>query len=339
MRRALLTLVLVSLVAPVAVFAQTTDVTTYKLTGARIAIGQDVRVERDEEVTDAAVVILGSLTVEGRVRDGIVVVGGDLHLGPASDVRGEIVLVGGKLTRDASARQVGSINYVSFGEWSRLATAWFPRINFGGFGDFGQWLRLAGTLARLSVLGVLMALMLIVARAPVARVGRAAGAEPVRATLVGLAAGIFFIPVLIAASIALAITIIGIPFVALLVPIALAIAAFTLVLGFTAMACRLGEWLEDRLGWQPGNAFISTALGFFVIVGPTLAAKLIGVAPQGFRFGAFALLMVGLAIESVVWTMGVGAAVMTGLGRWHTVPPPIIVQPDPPSQSTPSVAY
>jgi len=66
MRRALLTLVLASLVSPVSLSAQTADVTTYKLTGARIAIGQDVRVERDEEVTDSAVVILGSLSVEAR---------------------------------------------------------------------------------------------------------------------------------------------------------------------------------------------------------------------------------------------------------------------------------
>jgi hypothetical protein len=343
MRRALLTLVLASLVAPVAVFAQPAeapaDVTTYKLTGARIAIGQDVRVERDEEVTDAAVVILGSLTVEGRVRDGIVVVGGDLHLGPASDVRGEIVLVGGTLTRDAGAQQVGSINYVSFGEWSRLATAWLPRFSFGGFGEFRQWLSLAGTLARVSLLGVLMALMLIVARAPVARVGRAAAAEPLRAAVIGFAAEIFFVPFLIAASIALAITIIGIPFVAILVPMAMVIATFALVLGYTALACRIGEWLEDRLGWQPGNAFVSTALGFFLIVGPTLAARLIGLAPEPFRYGAFAMLVAAVTIEFLVWTIGLGAAVMTGLGRWYTVPPPIFVQPDPPNQSSPSVAF
>jgi hypothetical protein len=338
MRRALLTLVLAGLVAPISVFAQTTDVTTYKLTGARIAIGQDVRIERDEEVTEAAVVILGSLTVEGRVRDGVVVVGGDLHLGPASDVRGEIVLVGGKLTRDASARQLGTINYVSFGEWSRLATAWIPRFSFGGFGEFRQWISLAGTLARLSVLGVLMALMLIVARAPVARVGRATAAEPLRAAVIGLAAEILFFPFLIVASIALVITIIGIPFVAILVPMALVVAAFAMVLGYTAVACRVGEWLEDRFGWQPGNAFISTALGFFVIAGPTLAARLIGLAPEPFRFGTIALLAAGLTIEFLVWTIGLGAAIMTGLGRWYTVPPPIAVQPNPPSQS-PSVAF
>ena len=76
----------------------------------------------------------------------------------------------------------------------------------------------------MSVLGVLMAMMLIVARAPVARVGRAALAEPLRAVLVGLAAEIFFVPLLVAASIGLAMTIIGIPFVAMLVPIAIVIA-------------------------------------------------------------------------------------------------------------------
>ncbi len=336
MRRALLTIVLASLVAHVSVFAQTTDVTSYKLTGSRIAIGQDVRVERDEEVTGSAVVVLGSLRVEGRVIDGIVVVGGDLHLGPNSDVRGEIVLVAGQLTRDAGARQVGRINYVSFGEWSRRAMVWFPRFDFG---DAGRWLGLAGTLARVSVLAVLMGLILMVARAPVARVGRAAAAEPVRAALIGLAAEVFFVPFLIAASIALAITIVGIPFVALLVPIAIVMAVFALVLGYTAMACRLGEWMEDRLGWQPGNAFLATAIGFVLDIGPALAARLIGVAPEPFRIGAFALLVFGLTIEFLAWTIGLGAALMTGLGRWHTVPPSIPVEPNPPSQSNASVAY
>jgi hypothetical protein len=29
--------------------------------------------------------------------------------------------------------------------------------------------------------------------------------------------------------------------------------------------------------------------------------------------------------------MGVGAAIITGLGRWYTVPPPIAVQPTQPT--------
>lgn len=336
MRRALLTVVLAGFAGHVSLAAQSPEVTTYKLTGARIAIGQDVRIDRNEEVTDSAVVILGSLTVEGRVRDGIVVVGGDLHLGATSDVGGEIVLVGGQLTRDEGSRQVGRVNYVSFGDWSRRATAWFPRVDFGGFGG---WLSLAGTLARVSVLAVLMAFLLIVARAPVARVGRAAAAEPLRAALIGLVAEIFFVPFLVAASIALAITIVGIPFVAILVPIAMVMAVFAMVLGYTALACRLGEWVEDRLGWQPGNAFLATALGFGLIVGPTLAARLIGVAPAPLQASAFALLVVGVMVEFLVWTIGIGAALMTGLGRWHTVPPPISVAPPPTGPSSATVAY
>ena len=326
MRYALLTFVLAGFVSQHAAAAQVTEVTTYRLTGTRIAIGQDVHIERNEEVTDAAVVVGGSLTVDGRVRDGIIVVGGDLRLTATADVRGDIVLVGGQLLRDEGARHTGSINYISFGEWSRRTFGWLPTFEFG---DFGRWLSLAGTFARLSLLAVLMAVLLIVARAPVARTGRTAAAEPVRAALIGLAAEIFFVPFLIAASIGLAITIVGIPFVALLVPIALVIAVFALVLGFTSLACRLGEWLEDRLGWQPGNAFLATAIGVFLIMGPTLAARLIGVGPDALRPGAFALLMVGLAIEFLAWTIGLGAAILTGLGRWHTVPPPITTGPAP----------
>ena len=106
--------------------AQTPDSTTYRLTGTRIAFGQDVRIERDEEVTDAAIVVGGSLTIDGRVRDGVVVVGGDLHLSSTADVRGDIVLVGGQLTRDAGAQLTGGVNYISFGEWSRRNFGWLP---------------------------------------------------------------------------------------------------------------------------------------------------------------------------------------------------------------------
>ena len=186
------------------------------------------------------------------------------------------------------------------------------------FGEFGRWISLAGTLARVSVLGVLMVMMLIVARAPVARVGRAALAEPLRAFVIGLAAEIFFVPLLVAASIGLAMTIIGIPFVAVLVLIALVVAAFAFVLGFTALACRIGEWIEDRLGWQPGNAFVATAIGFVLLLALTLLARMVDVASGGSAPLTFAMMAIGLTVEFLAWTTGVGAAIITGLGRWYT---------------------
>jgi hypothetical protein len=334
MRNALLAGALAAVFVQGTAWAQTTDSTTYRLTGTRIAIGQDVRVERDEEVSDAAIVIGGSLTIDGRVRDGVLVVGGDLHLSSTADVRGDIVLVGGQITRDAGARQYGTVNYVSFGDWWRREFGWLPVIRFG---EVSRWLSLAGTVARVSVLGVLMVLMLLVARAPVARVGRAVLAEPLRAFVIGFAAEVFFVPFLIAGSIGLALTIIGIPFVALLVPIAIVLAVFAFVLGFTALACRIGEWVEDRLGWQPGNALVATAIGSTILLGPTLFARFMDIAAWGAGPITFLMIAIGLTVEFIAWTMGLGAAIMTGLGRWYTVPPAIAAEP--PNHPTTSAAY
>ena len=115
------------------------------------------------EVSDAVVAVGGSVTIDGRVRDGVVVVGGNLHLSSTADVRGDVVLVGGQIVRDPGAQLLGGVNYISFGDWSRHNFGWLPTVRFG---EVGRWLSLAGTLARVSVLGILMAMLLIVARAP-----------------------------------------------------------------------------------------------------------------------------------------------------------------------------
>lgn len=295
---------------------------TYRITGTRFAVAQNVHVDRDEEVTDGVAVVGGSARIDGRVEDGILVVGGDLHLGPTADIRGDVVLVGGTLIRDQGARLSGGVSYVSFGDWSRRTGlfGWWPRIELG---NTGRWLSLAATLFRVSILAILMLVVLLVARGPVARVGRAAAAEPVRAAIIGLAAEVLFLPVVLVFSIALGITIIGLPFVFLLVPVAILVALVALLLGFTALACRLGEWLEDRLGWRPRSAVPATALGMFLILMPTLLARLLGVAPEPLRLAAFGVLVAGAIAEFLIWTIGLGATLMTGFGRWNTTPPPI----------------
>jgi hypothetical protein len=293
----------------------------YRLTGSRIAVAHDVHVEEDEEVTDAVVVVGGSLRVDGRVRDGILVVGGNLHLGPTADVRGDVALVGGAFTRENGSRLLGSVSYVSFGDWARVTRVdWWPRLDFGAL---GRWLSLVATVARISLLAVLMLFVVLVARAPVARVGRAAAAEPFRAAVVGVAAEVLFLPLVLIVSVALGITIVGLPLVALLVPVSVLLAFVALLLGYTALACRIGEWAEDRLGWRPRSAFLATTIGLLLIVTPTLLARGLNVAPDPLRWAAFGLLVAGVIVEFAVWTVGLGATLMTGFGRWNTTPPPI----------------
>lgn len=296
-----------------------------------MAIGRSIHIASDEEVTDAVVVIGGSLRVDGRVRDGVVVIGGNIDLGPQADVRGDAVVVGGRLTREAGAQLHGSISDVTIGDWTPWAIGgwWIPMVDFGGF---GRWLTLFGAVFWVSLLAVLMLIILAVARAPVARIGQSAAAAPVQAFLAGLAAEILFVPALIIASVALFVTIIGIPLVVVLVPIAIFTLFVALVLGFTAIATRVGEWLGDRVGWQAHSAVIAAALGLLVIVGPTILGHMIGVAPAPLRFAAFGLLLTGYVIEFIVWTIGFGATLMTGFGRWSTAPPRI-----PPPPAVPAV--
>lgn len=293
-----------------------------RTTGSRVAIGRSIQIARDEEVNDAVVVIGGSLRIDGRVRDGVVVVGGNVELGPEADVRGDVVLVGGRLSRADGAQLRGSVSDVSFGEWGSWSWGGI-HVPVVDLGDLGRWISLLGALFRVSLLALLMALVLVVARAPVARVGRAAAAEPGRAFLLGLAAEVLFLPALIVASIGLIVTIIGIPLVVLLVPVACLAVFAGLILGFTSVACRLGEWIEDRLGWRGNSAFLATAIGLILVIGPTFVSRMIGIAPAPMQFGGWALLLTGVAIEFVVWTVGLGATLMTGFGRWSTAPPPV----------------
>ena len=295
---------------------------TYKLTGTRVAFAQNVRIAADEEITDGVAVFGGSLRVDGRVSDGILVVRGDVQLGPAADVRGDVVIVGGSLIRDPESRLAGAVSYVSLGDWSRGTGLldWRPSL---ALGETGRWLSLGATVFRVAAIAAFMILVLLVARAPVARVGRAAAAEPVRAAIIGLAAEVLFLPFVLVCSIALGITIIGLPFVFLLVPMAFALAFVAFLLGYTALACRLGEWLEDRLGWRPRSAFTATAMGMLLIIGPTILARALGIAPEPARLAAFGVLVFGVCLEFVIWTIGLGATLMTGFGRWNTSPPPL----------------
>jgi hypothetical protein len=293
----------------------------FRTTGSRIAIGRSIQIPRGEEVSDVVVAIGGSVRVDGRVRDGMVVIGGDVSLGPQADVRGDIVLVGGRLEREPGAQLRGSVSDVSFGDWGwAIGGLSFPSVDFPGI---GRWLALFGAMFRVALLALVMAIMLLVARAPVARIGRSAGAEPIRAFLVGLAAAIFFVPLLIAACIALIFTIIGIPLVAVLVPGAFCLGFVALMLGFTAMACRIGEWVEDRLGWRGHSALLATGIGLFVIVGPSMLSRFLGFGPGPVRALAIGILVAGVAFELIIWTVGLGATLMTGFGRWSTAPPPV----------------
>jgi hypothetical protein len=291
----------------------------FRRTGTRIGIVRSITVAEDEEVSDGIVVVGGSLRVLGRVRGDVVVVGGGVTLEPTAEVRGDITLVGGSLVRAPGAQVTGRVNETAFGTWDRprwRGVGW-PRV------EFGAWPTLAGTVGRIVMLGIFVALVVLLARRPVLRVGDAVTAEPLRAVVVGVLAQVMFVPLVIIGSVALAITIIGIPFLLLLLPVVV-IGAFVLaLLGFSAVAYRVGNWIAGRMGLADPGLVAAGLLGLIAVLLPTLIARAVDVVPGPFGLVAGSLLIAGILVEYVAWTIGLGAAIVTGFGRWSTVPPPV----------------
>ncbi len=294
----------------------------YRRTGARLAFGKSIVVAEDEDVTESVIAIGGSVRIEGRVREEVVVIGGSLELTPTAEVRDDITVLGGQVTIAPGARHTGELHHGmarGFSGWAWPTLAW-SRMDLGGA---TRWLSLAGTLTRVVLLGLAVALLTWVARGRVSRIGAVATATPVRAGLVGLAMQILFVPALVVLAIVMAVTIVGLPFVAIVIPLAVVAMCAAMLLGFASLANTLGHAIGRRAGWTTETAVWAGVLGMAVIVLPTLLSRLVGMAPESARAVPMALLAIGTAVEYVAWTIGLGAAVMTGLGKWAVVPPPL----------------
>ena len=294
----------------------------YRRTGARLAVGKSIVIAEDEDVTEAVLAVGGSVRVDGRVRDELVVIGGSLELTPTAEVRGDITVVGGQVTIAPGARHTGELHHGmarGFPGWAWPTVGW-SWIDLGGA---ARWLSLAGTLTRVALLGLAIALLTLAARGRVTRIGAVARTTPVRAGLIGLATQVLFIPALIVLAIVMAVTIVGLPFVAIVIPLAVVTMCAAMLLGFTSLAHTLGQAIGRRAGWATDTAVWAGVLGMAVIVLPTILSRLVGMAPESARAITMVLLVVGTAVEYVAWTIGLGAAVMTGLGKWAVVPPPL----------------
>ena len=121
----------------------------------------------------------------------------------------------------------------------------------------------------------------------------------------------------------MAVTIVGLPFVAVVIPLAVVAMCAAMLLGFTSLSHTLGQAIGRRAGWATDTAVWAGVLGMAVIVLPTILSRLVGLAPDSARVITMVLLGVGTAVEYVAWTIGLGAAVMTGLGKWAVLPPPL----------------
>jgi len=203
-----------------------------------IRFGGSARVEVDERVRGDIVVIGGSLEVEGEVHGDVVVVAGSAQFGPESIAHREVTIVGGRLTRAPGAQFSRGVNEISVGMFDLdLPTiGGLPRIRLPRpSSTMFRSLDLVGTIIRLAFVGLLGSLVLLIAAGSVQRVASRVVREPVKAGVVGFLAQLLFVPILVVGSLLLAVTIIGIPLLAL-VPVLIVAALGVMLLGFTGVA-------------------------------------------------------------------------------------------------------
>ena len=295
-----------------------------------VRIGGSVTVDNDEYVRGDVVVIGGSARIDGEVDGEVVVVGGSARFGPQADVHGDTTVVGGGLSRDPGAVVRGAIHEVGFGD-----IAWRGRGEWGRSADW-DWMngiypfaRLTGTLVRITLLILLTTLVLFVAKTPVEQIADRVAADPVKSWFVGFLTEMLFIPVLIMTAVVLAISIIGIPLLALL-PVAIVALLVVMLVGFTAVAYHIGRLLQDKVDVLRTRPYAATFAGILLIVSPVLLARLVGLTGD-LGFVVWPIAAVGFLLEYSVWTAGLGAAALARFNR--PAPPPAMVTTTPPMAS------
>jgi hypothetical protein len=272
-------------------------------------------VASDEHVTDDVVAIGGSADVDGEVDGDVVVVGGSANLGPKADINGDVVVVGGSLNQDPGATIDGEVHNIGFGEvfgggrrWRGNWRGWSP---WGGFRPVAQFM---GTSVRVGLLMLFAALVLLVARTPVEQVAERIACEPVKSWLVGFVAEILFLPVFVLTIFVLAVSIIGIPLIVLLVPVVIVGGIMVFLVGFTGLAYHIGRTLQSRIEQLRARPYLATLTGVMFVLSPLLLGRLVGLTGEmGLIVGL--LVAVGVAIEYVAWTTGLGAAALVRFGR------------------------
>lgn len=290
-----------------------------------VAIVGSVRV--DGEVERDVVAVGGRVTINGRVGGTVTAVGGGVRLGPNAEVMGDVVSVGGSIQREEGARIHGHVQEVGPGD-----RGWDRDVGFFPWGFWGGTTDVFWELIGLLVLGLLVCLCLLVARRSVDRTDHYVATEPLQAGLIGLAAQVLFFPLLLIVTVLLAISIVGCVLF-LLYPFFFLGLLLAALVGYAAVAYRLGRFLEARFGKSFGSPYGVALMGVVAIEIWGLLARVIGLGGGPLDFLAFMLLAFAVAVQYVAWTVGFGAILLAwfrGPNRWRrTAVPPAPVPPPP----------
>jgi hypothetical protein len=304
----------------------------------RVSVGNSVHIAADESARDVVcigcsitldgeafgdlVAVGGSVSVTGLAHGDAVAIGGSVDVGEHAEVDGEATAVGGTVNVENGGQVHGSRSSVGIGDSLRRGmhdknwSVW--ALPFGAFSDTAKLVR---SVFRAGLLALLGALAFLLLRPAIERAERRATVEPWKAVFAGLLLQLLFFPVLVLVTVILAVSVIGIPLLAL-VPVALLAFCIAALMGFVAVGRAVGSWVEKRRGVAFSSGVLAVVVGILLIQATGIVGRVL--ALPGGIFGAlgFAIVALGFFVKYAAWTVGMGAMTLTALGRDWRRPAP-----------------
>lgn len=299
----------------------------------RVSVGNSIHIAADESARDVVcvgcsieiegtisgevVAVGGSVRVLGTVARDVVAVGGSVEVEDGGEIGGEATAIGGGVDVAEGGTVLGSRSSIGVGPW------------LGGFGDgwgsisgaFSDAGKLVSAIFRTGVLALLGVLSLLMMRPAVERASRRAVDEPWKAVLAGLFLQLFFLPVLVLVTVVLAVSVIGIPLLAL-VPVALLAFVIAALLGFVAIGRNVGGWIERRFGARFTSSILGVVVGIVAIQAISLLGRLVSLPGGWLGWIGLSLVAAGFFVKYVAWTVGMGAMTLVVFGRdWRRTRP------------------
>jgi len=319
-------------------------------TDTRVSFGSSLTVEENEiarevvviggsvdvrgTVQGDAVAVGGSVEIQGRVTGNVTAVGGSVSLGPEARVHGEVVAVGGAVDRDPGAEVYGQVTELSFLPWGGIDGWEWDHGPWHGWSWrsswLGAWTDVVHLLFTTFLLTALVLLVVFAGRGYVSEIADRIALEPWKAGMVGLAVQVLFFPVLLVVFILLMISLVGIPLGLLLLPLSLVLLAFLLLLGYPGVALCAGRWVQDRFRIRSADPFLAVLLGIGVIQGWRIVGEALSFVGGPIWFTAVILIVLGILIKYVAWTIGLGAVLLHRFSPLPATSGPALPPPAPP---------
>jgi hypothetical protein len=316
-------------------------------------LDRDVHVHVDEDlvipsgtvVEGTVVVIEGTIRIEGEVDGDVVVVGGAIDLRDGSRVRGEVRVADARVLRNQGVVDRGIVDVQ--GEERDVEAELRDRLreeiraevrsegrdgtrsgrgddhSFSLMAPFRPVARAVGGVAEklfaVLILGLVGAAVLAFAGDRLDVISETARRAPGRSAMVGFAGSFLLIPVWILGTIALAVSIIGIPVMIAWLPLFPLAACAAGVVGYLAVARNAGEWLADSeypwTGWiRKSNSLMTMVGGLAGLMLAFIAAHVVSILPF-LDFVSGLLAAAGIVITVIAIQIGFGAVLLTRAGR------------------------